>query len=77
MWIYSILKCNVFLWCKAEFSKLLHHMIFRNHTNMLILLLKKHLLLSFLKTGVLLNIFLETEYFIIFDQLKYQKNSIY
>ncbi len=31
-----IVKCNLFLWCKAEFSSLQCHMIFRNHSNMLI-----------------------------------------
>ncbi len=54
-----IVKCNLFLWCKAEFSaSLLQSSVSHDPSNML---LKKHFrLLSMLKTVVLLHIFVET-----------------
>ncbi len=65
--IYYIATCNLFqrltLYFQHHYSSLQCHMIFRNHTD---LLLKKHLwLLSMLKTVVLLNIFGETDAFYI------------
>ncbi len=68
-----IVKCNLFLWCKAEFSaSLLQSSVSHDPSEIILLLLKKHLfLLSMLKTVVLLIflfIYLETQMLIHFPQ---------
>ncbi len=68
------LNCNSFLWCKAEFSVFSVTWSFRIHSNMLICCsIINCILLSMLKTVVMLNRFLETVIHFFQDSL----NNIY